>query len=391
MNITSRWLGGSHSWRKQPMKLRIAREFLAVASLLACSTTAVFAQISNFSSGYVTPENINLAPAAFGANGGPSGPFSGKYFINDVEKDDPLQTKIFLMPGNGGIPTVFASNLNGLPIGALFLPSSGWGSNSGRYLTVGESDFFGTTGQIFTYDANANRSTFYTAPSSFYAQAVIAPSTFGANAGKLIVTDEFNGVFALDSSANVTIITDGNGINPFGAAFAPKGFGQNSGSLFIDDELGNTIKAIDANGGITTFAQAEVKPGQVGLRQLTFSPSGFFQGINQPLLFVSIAGSLDDSVLGDIQVYDLNGSEIASLHPNQSLAKFNPRGLFFTGAGNLLVSDISDPILSVSPSAFSSPVPEPGAVGLLFAGSIFSGLIWLRRLRRGKAKSALNT
>ncbi len=340
------------------------------------------AQVSVFSAGYLTPENINVAPSSFGTYG-------GQYFINDAGRSDPTKSQLYTLPATGGVPASFASNLPGTAIGALFLPATGWGGNSGHYLTFGANDINGTTAQILAYDANGNRTTFYTTPDGtfgVFAQAAIAPANFGANAGKLFVSDEFNGVDAFDSSANMTIFTGSMGITPFALTFAPNGFGQFGNTLFTDDANSGAILSLDANGNVTTFATAALQNGQPGLRQIGFAPSGFFSGIDVPLMLVSVAGSINGGgTLGDILAFDSNGNEVASLRSDLGLTKFDPRGFYFLNDGNLLVNDSSDPILLVTPNAFTV-VPEPSALAFLLTSGMMGAGFALRRRRKQEAR-----
>src|SRR5580658_5374509 len=97
---------------------RILLPLCALAALI--SAVPGKAQISIFSSGYLTPETISLAPNSFGSYG-------GEFFITDGGRATVSQSKIYTVPSTGGAPTTFASNLPGLALGGLFLPSAGWG------------------------------------------------------------------------------------------------------------------------------------------------------------------------------------------------------------------------------------------------------------------------
>ncbi len=106
---------------------------------------------------------------------------------------------------------------------------------------------------------------------------------------------------------------------------------------------------------------------------MEFSPPGFIPGFGQ-LLFVSISGSTTGGgTLGDVVAIDSNGNVVESLREAPEFGgKFDPRGLYFTADGNLLISDASDPIWKAGPQNFQS-VPEPSIILLLAIG--LAGLV----------------
>jgi hypothetical protein len=338
--------------------------FLATLSALAFGTTlpTQALAIKIYSEGYLTPETISLVPAGFGAYG-------GYYFIPDFARDsgDPSLFKIWAMPPNGGPPIVFATNPNTKMRAGLFLPDSGWGVNSGRFLTTGYVN--NQQGAVHIFDAAGIAHPFATNVPQL-AQARIAPAGFGAFAGKVIVA----GV----SGANWTVLALGpDGIfstvailppptMAFGLAFAPSGFGTRGGQCFVGGYNGS-IASVATEGTVTPFVNLTLAPGQDfpnGVRQMEFSPPGFFPGYGA-LLFVSIAGSFQGGgTLGDIFALDSDGNVVRALRTDLGLKKFDPRGLLFTSDGNLLISDSSDPIYLATAADFSppaTPTPTPGA------------------------------
>lgn len=365
----------------------LLRQLLLAAPLLAACAAAcpLQAQVTLFSGGYVVPENINVAPASFGVHG-------GEFFINDQGRASNANTRIYTVSTFGGAPNVFDASPPALAYGALFLPSTGWGSNSGHYLTVGSNNEYNPTGQVYTYDADGNRTTFFTTPfgpSAFFAQVALAPSTFGANAGKLIITDMDNGLVVLDSAASLTTFAGNLGFTPFAISFAPSDFGAFGNMAFTDDIAGGGITSLDADGNIRMFATVNLKTGQSGLRQIAFAPSGFLPGVNEPLMLVSVSGSrIGGGTLGDILAFDPSGNQVASLRSDLGLTKFDPRGMYFLSNGNLLVNDASDPILTLTPSAFAVAVPEPSALAALLTSGVIGAGFVLRRRRRGSTMEA---
>lgn len=329
-------------------------------ALLACFTAAsVFltlrpaaAQVELFSSGYLTPETISLAPADFGA-------FGGQYFVPDFGRGNVANSAIYAVPTSGGTPTKFASAPSGVFEGGLFLPSTGWGSASGKYLTVGLGDQ-----GAYTWAADGTPTFFAGVTGGSFSSAVLAPNTFGAASGKLIVTDQGSHVFTIAPDATITTLVDLNFI-PFGDVFAPEGFGGVGGKLLVSGVSSGDIAAIDANGTVTPFVTVALNDGQVGLRQMIFAPAGFLPGFAEPLLLVSVTGSRQGGgVLGDVVAFNSSGVQVASLRADLPLTKFDPRGFYFEDNTHLLVNDTSDPIYRLTPNAFTT-VPEPSAVAFL--------------------------
>jgi hypothetical protein len=154
----------------------------------------------------------------------------------------------------------------------------------------------------------------------------------------------------------------------FGLAFAPSGFGSVGGSLLVNNS-GNisgtsAILSLDALGNVTPFAEIDLLPGQVGLRQMAFAPDDF--GEYGGLLFVSVTGSQQGGgSLGAVLALDSAGEIVATLKVGSEFDKFDPRGLLFLD-GQLLISDASDPILLATPGDFRvTPTPAPGSLVML--------------------------
>ena len=194
--------------------------------------------LDNISQGYLTPETISEAPASFGNYG-------GSYFIPDFARNsnDTSLWKIFVMPRDGGNPTVFATNPNNSMLGGIFLPSTGWGANSGNYVTVGRStnEYLPSApyllGEVYTYNAAGITSKLAEIPGASLTQPRIAPNNFGAYAGNLIVADSYNvaaggtptmdRVIAVNPAGGYTVIANLPKVTSgaWGLTFAPSGFG----------------------------------------------------------------------------------------------------------------------------------------------------------------------
>ena len=323
---------------------------------------------------YVTPETVSPAPTGFGS-------FGGDYFIPDDNAGRP-NGNIWVVPPGGGAPTSFSTVPIGSARGGVFLPSTGWGANSGNFVTAGPTLVGGVetgTSQVITYGPTGASSLFVQTTASF-AQPVIAPAGFGGLGGQLIVANAVftnPNILAISPSGSISVVAS-TPISPFGLAFAPSGFGAFSGDLFASSARDGQIIVVAPDGTVTPFANLPLTAGQPSLFQMAFSPAGFLPG-QGPLLFVSVRGSTTGGgTLGNVDVLNSSGQLIADLRTDLGLTKFDPRGLYFPNNQTLIVSDTSDPILAVSSSAFAS-VPEPSSSLLVGVGAL--GLAALARRR----------
>ncbi len=253
---------------------------VALASVGFGSNRADAMTIFSTSPNYKSPETISLAPASFGA-------FGGDYFIPDFNHAA-LGGHIWSVPSAGGPPVSFATNSDYKALGGMFLPETGWGANSGRFLATG-SDASGL-GVIYTYASDGTRSTFVPGVPTFQpSQPLLAPAGFGNFGGQLIVANSAGReILAFSPSATVSVVATPF-VSPFGLAFAPTGFGALGGDLFVTNGNTNEIDVVRGDGTVSPFASIPLLPGQFGLRQLEFSPSGFLPGFGD-LLFVSVSG-----------------------------------------------------------------------------------------------------
>jgi hypothetical protein len=328
------------------------------------------------STSYATPETISQAPSTFGS-------FGGDYFIPDFNRAA-VGGHIWMVPSTGGPPISFATNTDYAAEGGVFLPATGWGTNSGKFLAGGSGSGLGV---MFTYAPDGTRSTFVSNVATFQpSQPVLAPAGFGNFGGQLIVANTGgNQVLAFTPSATASAVaTPFGNASPFGLAFAPAGFGALGGDLFVSNGTGNTIDVVRGDGTFSPFATIPLLPGQIALRQLGFSPSGFLPGFG-PLLFASVSGSTNGGgTLGDVVALDSNGTIVASLRKNLGLTKFDPRGMFFTSDGNVLINDASDAAVYIaqgSDFAGVAAIPEPATCVLLGTGLAGVVALGLRRQR----------
>ena len=329
-----------------------------------------------FSQGLVVPETISPVPAGFDSYG-------GQFFVLDYGGSD-QGGKIMAVPATGGPATLFKSTAGLDPGhtdfgfgGGMFLPPD-YGSQGGKYVAV-------AGGGIVSFAPDGTASVFANTTSSgilYLTTPTMAPAGFGTVGGEILVTAQSDSStpnggsvvgFAPDGTFSAFVKTPG--FNPFGLAFAPAEFGSVAGKLLVSDISSGRIFSVDADGNVSPFAEIPLPQGDVGLRQMAFSPPGFGEFGN--LLFVSISGSQSGGgVLGRIDVLDASGFLVATVKEGSDVQKFDPRGLLFLDGGNLLVSDASDPIILLTPANFQ-PVSEPETFALLASGVLF--LIGYRR------------
>jgi hypothetical protein len=335
-----------------------------------------------FSSGMLTPETISPVPAGVYNN-----IFSG-YFVPDPGRvTGSTDSKVWIVPLNGGTPTRFAPTtipMNASTVGGLFLPSgSYWGSYGGKYLTVGwETVNTVNHGRVNIYNEDGTYTTVWEAVGHLPKTAALAPANWGAFSNQLIITDGGPPVYALDKNFNQTTVPGSNIIPEtarFGLAFAPDNWGAVGGDLLTNRGSNGLIFAIDSSGSESIWTNIALEAGQNGLRQMAFSPAGWLTP--EPSLLVSVSGSFSGGGnLGDVLALNSQGQVIYSLKDNLGLTKFDPRGLYFRDDGKLIISDASDPIYLATQADFS-PVPLPGSLMLLASGLL--GLVGWKRIRKG--------
>ena len=404
--------------RKTPIGTRhVVRGSLSVLLLLQLVLSSVGSSqaVDVFSAGMEVPETISLIPDEFGVHG-------GNYLVPDPGFAPRTENTLWVVPSNGGAPIPFATIPNGLgassAVGGLFLPL-GFGDRGGMYLTgfidTAVTDFSQPVAQtdwvnrIVTVDGAGTVSDFVLfeyhglaqdfpdgdLSSTRFKVPSIAPAGFGSVGGQVLYSagaPGHSGVLALDPAGSITSFFDaenygtqhGTQFSPFGVTFSTDNFGAWGTRLFVSDDTQGTdgqldILAIDGNGSAEVFASVHgMTSATVGLRQLAFVPDGFDDLTGK--LLVSVSGSRSGgSALGQLLAFDADGELYKTLRLGTEFDKFDPRGMFFTDDGRILISDASDPIL-VATAADFAPVPEPSAIALSLAG--LTGLIAFGNYRK---------
>jgi hypothetical protein len=295
------------------------RSLVLVALLAAaiCATT-VFAAVSVFATGMVIPETIARTAA-------------GDFLVTDADDGGP----IWSVPAGGGTATQVALAGYSLRDG-VFLPSN-FGSAGEQFLVVGGDGLENGTAFASTMDASHTVTPYASQANSLWTTPVVM-SGFGQHMGEVLVTNQGSGTGSRDGSVDIftpsgTVgrLTNLPMVNvPFGAAQAPAGFGPVGGTLLVSDAEGGGIYSVNPTGRVSLFTTIPLGPGQSGLRQMAFAPSGW--GRYSGNLFVSLT-------TGDIDIVSRNGAVIGRIS-----GMFNPRGLLFTttsGNPTLLFSDTS--------------------------------------------------
>ena len=349
------------------MKTRTAIWLVAIVFVLS-SVRIASASLTIFGTGFSLPESISLAPTNFGT-------FGGDYFIPDPGINNTGLGNIDYLPPTGGTATIFVTIPGGLtdPVGGLFLPNN-FGTFANQYLAVG-SNVNGSL--VVSVAANGTVTPVTSVPGNEFVTPVLAPTGFGSVGGQVLVTSSDGTVKTIDQNGNLSTFASVAGTPQlFGSAFAPQGFGSVGGDLLVTDAGSGKIFAVDANGNVSLFATVPLGPNQPGLRQIAFAPNGF--GNYGGDLFLSISGSSQGGgTFGSLVVLDGSGQEIAVLVIGTQISHFDPRGLFFPDNQDLLISS-SDPIFIGTPQDFQPPIPEPSTL-LLFAGGMMG--LWFKRWR----------
>jgi hypothetical protein len=366
--------------------LRGAGLALVIGVLFSMTRASATEMIISDGGGFDNPQSITPVPLGFGPPG-------AAYIIPNGGNGD-----VYTIGAGGGTPTLLTPTPVGVgSSGGTFLPSN-YGSLGGEFLDLGLNPGPGPGGLVATATAISSSGVATTLVANFTQggnnqlnSAIVAPAGFGSVGGQVLI-DASGGTHIGDIYA---LSTDGSTLTPFatigtglyGIGFAPTGFGAFGGDLFASAAFAPApadtanIYAIAPNGNVSVFATVPTPTafvtGQItGLRQLAFAPAGY--GNYGGDLFVSVSGSqfgaFGSGPLGEILVFNDNGTEIADVDEGTLIDPLDPRGLYFADANTLLVANSDPGIDSLTPSSFS-PVPEPATLLIMFTAFGLLGLM----------------
>jgi hypothetical protein len=234
----------------------------------------------------------------------------------------------------------------------------------------------------------------------WFTDATIAPTNFGSiKAGQVILGNDPGGVgspipstidiLGSDAASLTTFATLPTGVGAFGVGFAPTTFGADAGDLFVSDVGTGNLYVLNAAGNASLFASLPLPIGftQPGLRQFAWAPTGFTLSDGQDLggdLFVSIAAQNGGGgSSGEIDVLNAAGNTVAHYLQGDDETPLDPRGLFFVDNATLLVANADPGIQQLGPADFvgGSPAPEPSTWAMMILGFAGLGFAGYRRTR----------
>ena len=361
---------------------------------------------SALAAGLVFAAVLDVAPAIASSEFA-SGPFilpegittglGGTYILSDADKDE-----VYSIPAAGGMVTS-GTPMNFRVFGEIALPS-GY-AHSGQYFAYGTDDTSvrGVAALTGTSGLGAPNTVINTA-SGFFTDAVVAPANFGSIAGGQVVlgNDPSATVSTIPSTIDIlgsnsasvsTFATLPAGVGAFGVGFAPTTFGAHAGDLFVSDASSGDLYVLNAAGDASLFATLPLPIGfsDPGLRQFAWAPAGFILPDGEDLggdLFVSIAAQNGGGgTSGEIDVLNAAGDTVAHFLEGAGDTPLDPRGLFFVDGTTLLVANADPGIQELRPADFAtgSPVPEPSTWAMMLLGFAGLGYAGYHRMREPRA------
>lgn len=258
---------------------------------------------------------------------------------------------------DGSVVSAFGAGLY-YPIGALFVPDE-FGGQGWRLFVANQNDsLLPNTPDIVVVDEVGGASVF----SDFIHSAsgigmtgleYLPLSAGGPHAGKLLASSQYSedgsqptgSLHAYSPDGTRTTLLPSVGARLFTLTLSPPEFGGLGNLVFTGAALGDAVFQWNPQTNVlTTFATVGLQSGQTGLRQIAFSPVGWFAFLHpdffdQSLMVVSVSGSLQGlGSNGALAVFDADGRQVARYTQDTVGQIFDPRGLFFHGS-RLLVSN----------------------------------------------------
>lgn len=365
-----------------PIRVPIGRTQSAAAAalaLIAVLQAAPAVASSQFASGpFTLPEGITTG-------------LNGTYILSDADND-----AVYSIPAGGGAVTS-GTAMNFRVFGEIALPS-GY-AQSGQYFAYGtDANSIGGVAALTGTSGLGAPSTVISTTSGWFTDATVAPTNYGSiKAGQVVLGNDPGGVgstipstieiLGSNGSSLTTFATLPTGVGAFGVGFAPTTFGADAGDLFVSDVGTGNLYVLDASGKASLFASLPLPIGftQPGLRQFAWAPAGFTLPDGQDLggdLFVSIAAQNGGGgSTGEIDVLNGVGQTVAHYLEGGGATPLDPRGLLFISATSLLVANADPGVQELAPSDFvgGSPAPEPTTWALMLLGFAGMGAIGLSR------------
>ena len=318
----------------------------------------VSSSLDIFATGLDLPEDIVPSQGAY-----PPGFFVPDFNANAVWHVSP----------DGGVVAQFATGF--LPIGAVLAPDEFGGM--GDRLFVANRTGGGTPPGVLVVDADGNVTQFAVITVGITGLAYIPLAVGGPSAGKLLATGQ-GLLYTIDTFGEAELLLPSLGPRMFTPALAPTDFGAFAHNIFGGQSSGDKIVAIDLQTNhASLFGRIPLGPDQAGLRQIAFSPTGWFAPLdpaltNQSVMVVSVSGSTAGGGSdGALVALDGAGVVIATLTQTSLGLDFDPRGLLFVGS-DLVVSNVADgTILRLSVGSF--PLSDCNANGVPDACDVDDG------------------
>jgi hypothetical protein len=351
---------------------------------------------------------LNVAPAAASSQFA-SGPFTlpegittglnGTYILSDADND-----AVYSIPANGGAVTS-GTAMNFRVFGEIALPS-GY-AQSGQYFAYGtDGNSIGGVAALTGTSGLGAPTTVISTANGWFTDAVVAPTNYGSiQAGQVILGNDPGGVgstipstidiLGSNGASLTTFATLPTGVGAFGVGFAPSTFGADAGDLFVSDVGTGNLYVLNAAGQATLFASLPLPAGfsEPGLRQFAWAPAGFTLPDGQDLggdLFVSIAAQNGGGgSTGEIDVLNAAGQTVAHYLEGDGATPLDPRGLLFTSPTSLLVANADPGIQELTPADFvsGSPVPEPSTWAMMMLGFAGLGALGFSRRRGAQGRA----